>query len=127
MEVVTGRDYPASRWCKHWWFLDPLAMKTGTPYVYANGAPTALSDPSGLSPLDACADFGGVGAFARAVFDCWTCAVGSLVHAMIQTDYISKYPYVEAEKYYRSETGNTGRIDLVDPKFFSFWEIETQY
>jgi len=28
--------------------VDPLVGKTGTPYLYANGNPTTLSDPSGL-------------------------------------------------------------------------------
>jgi hypothetical protein len=30
--------------------VDPLVSKTGTPYLYANGNPTTLSDPSGLDP-----------------------------------------------------------------------------
>ena len=28
--------------------VDPLVSKAGTPYLYANGNPTTLSDPSGL-------------------------------------------------------------------------------
>ena len=30
--------------------VDPLVGKTGQPYLYANGNPTTLSDPSGLDP-----------------------------------------------------------------------------
>jgi len=30
--------------------VDPLVGKTGTPYLYGNGNPTTLSDPSGLDP-----------------------------------------------------------------------------
>jgi RHS repeat-associated protein len=30
--------------------VDPLVEKTGTPYLYAAGNPTTLSDPSGLDP-----------------------------------------------------------------------------
>jgi len=30
--------------------VDPLVAKTGQPYLYANGNPTTLSDPSGLDP-----------------------------------------------------------------------------
>jgi RHS repeat-associated protein len=30
--------------------VDPLVASTGTPYLYANGNPTTLSDPNGLDP-----------------------------------------------------------------------------
>jgi RHS repeat-associated protein len=30
--------------------VDPLVASTGTPYLYANGNPTTLSDPNGLEP-----------------------------------------------------------------------------
>jgi len=30
--------------------IDPLVAKTGTPYLYANGNPVTLSDPTGLEP-----------------------------------------------------------------------------
>ncbi len=32
--------------------VDPLVGKTGTPYLYANGNPTTLSDPTGLAACD---------------------------------------------------------------------------
>ena len=34
----------------HFISVDPLVGKTGQPYLYANGNPTTLSDPSGLDP-----------------------------------------------------------------------------
>jgi RHS repeat-associated protein len=44
--------------------VDPLSAQTGTPYLYANGNPTTLKDPSGLDPHDGprsgntCQDYG---------------------------------------------------------------------
>ena len=43
--------------------VDPLVGQTGQPYLYANGSPTTLSDPSGLDPgwahdADPCNDAG---------------------------------------------------------------------
>jgi RHS repeat-associated protein len=34
----------------HFITVDPLVGKTGQPYLYANGAPATLTDPSGLDP-----------------------------------------------------------------------------
>lgn len=47
--------------------VDPLATKTGQPYLYAGGNPTTLSDPSGLEPgCGATAAKSGPGACAAA-------------------------------------------------------------
>ena len=39
--------------------VDPLVGKTGTPYLYGNGNPATLSDPSGLAATCASVDGGG--------------------------------------------------------------------
>jgi len=39
--------------------VDPLVGKTGTPYLYANGDPSTLSDPGGLAANCASVDGGG--------------------------------------------------------------------
>ena len=49
--------------------VDPLVAKTGVPYLYASGNPETLSDPTGQSPADACADLGAAGACHRVLTD----------------------------------------------------------
>jgi RHS repeat-associated protein len=51
--------------------VDPLVDTTSTPFLYAAGNPTTLSDPSRLSPGDACAGTNRTSrsACARATYD----------------------------------------------------------
>ena len=51
--------------------VDPLVAKTGQPYLYGSGNPITFSDPSGLSPEDACRGTNqqAGGACARATYD----------------------------------------------------------
>jgi len=49
--------------------VDPLVAKTGTPYLYANGNPTALSDPGGDVAVPTCNMVDGEACITSHVFD----------------------------------------------------------
>ena len=90
--------------------IDPLIATTGEPYQYATGNPTTLSDPNGLSPWGT---------------DDWLLNMffGSLVHSMIQADYMTKYSDAYAEVAYETTaldfTPIRGRVDIavLDPGY----------
>jgi RHS repeat-associated protein len=88
--------------------IDPLVATTGDPYSYAAGNPTTLSDPNGLSPWGT---------------DDWLLNMffGSLVHSMIQADYMRQYNDAYAEVAYETTDLDfvpiRGRVDIgvLDP------------
>jgi RHS repeat-associated protein len=96
--------------------VDPLVASTGDPYSYAAGNPTTLSDPTGLSPWGT---------------DDWLLNMffGSLVHSMIQADYMSQYNDAYAEVAYLTTNADfdtiRGRVDLgvLDPAYRDSWGV----
>jgi RHS repeat-associated protein len=83
--------------------VDPLVASTGDAYLYAHGNPTTFADPTGLDPWG--------GGFLYDVF------FGSLVHSLIQADYMAMYRDSYAETNYTSYdvasgSSSSGRIDI---------------
>ena len=100
----TGLDYLNNRYYDPtlgiFLSVDPLVAKTGTPYLYANGNPTTLSDPSGLCSINPFSDD-----------DCYSEAVGAVVDA--GADVVDAGVSVASGVYHRGAT-------LVNYEFDSF-------
>ena len=77
--------------------VDPLVAMTGQPYLYGGGSPTTLSDPTGLSPEDACLlGGGGAGACARAEPDRWCPQQTSMTPLCVKNGWSPRVVYGDA-------------------------------